>query len=645
MSMNKSEPRTVQDLAFWNRTAFQVVSTLIALAIVPLFLVLTISLNISRQALEENSYATLNGIAEQKLKRINEWIDATYLTMTIISENSATFARVFEDNESTEIAIGVANNYMASVANSDPHIKDFFVYDLSGRIMAASSPRFVGRIVNRQPYFTESFNVEDFRIEPPYFDVAEGNLALVATDIIEGDNGEALGVIAALLDTENLNAIMIDRTGLGETGETYLVSQASRYLLTPSRFEGFPQNRAYFSQGIDAAMAGEAGFGIYPDYRGLSVIGNYRYIPELELALIAEIDASEGFAALSQVTNVTLITAVVIALLAVLVSAIISRQQSQSINNLTEVATAIANGDLKQRLSIKSNTELGILAQDFNIMADNLSENIDQLNSKFREVDDANKQLRVANAKAKEATRLKSEFLANMSHELRTPLNAIIGFTGIMLEGFAGEMDADANHMVKRVYDNSKSLLTLINDILDIAKIESGRLELVKTAAYPDALADQWRTRTSILAEQKGLSYTVEVDSSLPQTLYVDTERLSQVAINLLSNAIKFTQEGGIKLQMLKKGHFWQIVVSDTGIGIPPHAQEYIFDEFRQVDGSSMRSYGGTGLGLAITRKLVLMMGGTISVESVVGKGSKFIVALPIEERPTEEISIQAETT
>ncbi len=197
--------------------------------------------------------------------------------------------------------------------------------------------------------------------------------------------------------------------------------------------------------------------------------------------------------------------------------------------------------------------------------------------------------------------------------------------------------------MTSRVYENSQSLLVLINDILDIAKIESGRIDLMNLPMNPAELANQWKSRTKVLADQKGLSFEVIVDESLPQTLYGDTERLSQIAINLLSNAFKFTETGKVTLAMRKKRQFWQISVTDTGIGIPPHAQQYIFDEFRQVDGTSMRSYGGTGLGLAITRKLVLMMNGTIKVESVMGKGSVFTVMLPLQDTGDEQVIEQVE--
>jgi signal transduction histidine kinase len=247
------------------------------------------------------------------------------------------------------------------------------------------------------------------------------------------------------------------------------------------------------------------------------------------------------------------------------------------------------------------------------------------------ELESVNSELKSANAIARESVRLKSEFLATMSHELRTPLNAIRGFTSIMIEGMGGEIDDEARHMVERINANGDRLLTLINDILDIAKIEAGRMELVDEILTPTQLTEQWQMQMSVLAEQRGLNFEVHVDPRLPETLHGDSTRITQVATNLLSNAFKFTKEGTVTLDVKHAANnTWQIVVSDTGSGIPPHALNYIFEEFRQVDGSSMRAYGGSGLGLAIVRNICRLMEGKIDVTSELGKGSTFTVTLPL---------------
>ncbi|MFW5691413.1 MAG: sensor histidine kinase [Chloroflexota bacterium] len=242
--------------------------------------------------------------------------------------------------------------------------------------------------------------------------------------------------------------------------------------------------------------------------------------------------------------------------------------------------------------------------------------------------DDALAAQRIAN----ENSRLKSEFLSTMSHELRTPMNAIEGFSGIILKRMAGvDYNDKAERYLKKIQANSRRLLGLINDFLDLSRIESGRLELASLPMCPRDMAQEWYASLSVLAEKKGLGFEVIVDPALPETMYGDEESISKIVINLLGNAIKFTEGGGVTLALQCSGNQMAIRVSDTGMGIPPHARDFIFDEFRQVDQSSKRQHGGTGLGLAIVQKLTRAMGGTVSVESEVGVGSTFTVLLPIE--------------
>lgn len=243
-----------------------------------------------------------------------------------------------------------------------------------------------------------------------------------------------------------------------------------------------------------------------------------------------------------------------------------------------------------------------------------------------------------------ELDRLKSAFLANMSHELRTPLNSILGFTDVMLEGLDGPLTDYMDNDLRLVQKNGQHLLHLINDVLDMAKIESGKMNLHPEKFKVHTVLDEVTSITSTLASEKNLALFIAEDSDRELEIFADNTRLRQVMINLVNNSIKFTEKGKIAIRVSQlDGARALITVKDTGVGIPPDHLEAVFQEFTQVDTSTTRKAGGTGLGLPISRKLVEMHGGRIWVEStgVNGEGSTFFVELPLEARITEVIEKQ----
>jgi signal transduction histidine kinase len=240
----------------------------------------------------------------------------------------------------------------------------------------------------------------------------------------------------------------------------------------------------------------------------------------------------------------------------------------------------------------------------------------------FREIADKSEELRLA-------SQHKSQFLANMSHELRTPLNAILGSTELMVDGIYGDLPERAAGVLDRVQNNGKHLLALINDVLDLSKIEAGQLVLtLEDYALPDVVQSVL-TATEALASTKGLRMTADVAPGLPLGRG-DARRLSQVLLNLVGNAVKFTDQGEVAIGARAENGNFELTVRDTGPGIAPEDQGKIFEEFQQVDASNTRKKGGTGLGLAISKRMVEMHGGAISVESEPGHGATFRVSLPI---------------
>jgi len=240
---------------------------------------------------------------------------------------------------------------------------------------------------------------------------------------------------------------------------------------------------------------------------------------------------------------------------------------------------------------------------------------------------------------------LKSAFLANVSHELRTPMNTIIGYTELLLDSVDGPLNEEQEKSLKKVVANARHLLQLINDVLDVSKIESGKVGVEVKELDLRWLVDSVIPVFEPLINQKGLTLSVNIDEGLP-LIYGDEERIKQILINLLSNAVKFTHKGGITISArlsdsgIKPGEpaiFEEVCIEDTGIGIKEEDLGRIFDKFVQVDPSTVRQYEGTGLGLSIVRGLVLLHKGKIWVESKYGEGSRFCFTLPIKKEIYEE--------
>jgi signal transduction histidine kinase len=411
---------------------------------------------------------------------------------------------------------------------------------------------------------------------------------------------------------------VVTRIKVGDKGKAYVVDGAGYLVADPDI--GLVLRKTDLSE-LEHVKASLTGKGddepamLARDAAGAEVLTAFAPIEPLGWRVFVEQPVNEVYATLDASilrTALLLLGGFVISALAALA---LARRMVRPIRTLQEGAQRIGAGELEQKIDVHTGDELEALAGQFNRMTEELRRSYAELEQK---VEERTAQLAVAN-------RHKSEFLANMSHELRTPLNAIIGFSEALRERMFGELNAKQVEYLNDIHASGRHLLSLINDILDLSKIEAGRMELDVSSFPAPAALEAAMSLVRERAQRGGIALSLELDPALGE-VRADERKFKQILLNLLSNSIKFTPAGGrVAVRAGVNGAGLEVSVRDTGIGIAPEEQGAVFEEFRQVGPRAE----GTGLGLALTKRFVELHGGRIHLESAPGQGSTFTFTLP----------------
>jgi len=350
------------------------------LVILPVLIVTIVILNRTGSQARDQVYNQLDSVTELKSDQILRWLDEGNLAMDMLLSgsdaqrfNKFASAQVLSPGAETQI-----NKTLAGVVKTQ-YFKRLFIYNKEGLVIASSDPADIGKSVATQPYFSVSLHAD--YVQSPIVDPHSSQSTMYITRPLRGDKIQASGVLAGELNIESLADILLERTGLGSTGETYLVSVQNNHLLTPSRFEGYEMTQAYHSEGIDRALQGETGRGTYGSYRpSVDVLGSYRFIPELQAALLAEVEQSQALAAYRQAQFFSIFLAIVADLVAIAVGLFISRNISRPIQALTVSAQRIGSGELNAEIvEVRRQDEIGVLARSFHQMQSDLVASYEKL--------------------------------------------------------------------------------------------------------------------------------------------------------------------------------------------------------------------------------------------------------------------------
>ncbi len=505
----------------------------------------------------------------------------------------------------------------------EPALQDLTHYDAQGRPQVHVSRMALSQVPGSDPSeFTPATRLRWADGLPPaqgsieYAEGYEPQLLLVTPDPRMGAGVTVARVnlrtlarhLAPVLHNANLEAYAVDRRGV-------VVLHADTTLMLAQR--AAPQGTTT-ATGPRQALA-RAGL------EGTPVLASQFPLTELGLQLVIEQPRAVALAPVYSTlvrTGVVILLAVAGAMLAALW---VVGRVSQPIRALHQGATALGQGHLATRIDVHSGDELQDLAAQFNHMAANLQELYRDMSAKIAE---RTRDLELAN-------RHKSEFLTNMSHELRTPLNAIIGFSDVLREELFGPLGEKQKEYANDIHASGEHLLSLINDVLDLSKIEAGHMELALSEIDVDGVLRGTAAMMRERCTRAGLHLQLDLDAA-PDTWVVDTRRLKQILLNLLGNAVKFTPPGGtvtVRAGENDDEGLW-VEVSDTGVGIAPEHQAMVFEEFRQVGDDILRKSEGTGLGLPLVRRLVRLHGGEVTLHSLPGQGSTFHFNLPRQPEP-----------
>ncbi len=443
------------------------------------------------------------------------------------------------------------------------------------------------------------------------------------------------GVVVAAIDLSFVGEV-IDRARTGTAGYAYAVDrrgmlithQDVNLVLQGAEFDALPQVDAALGALADGPSGGAL---IGRNHDGTEVLSAYETIGSLGWHVFVEEPLSEAFAPIEAAIWRTALLLVAFLILAIATGVVLARRLVRPIESVQAAAAKIGSGALDERIEVTSDDELGALATEFNRMASQLQESYAGLEQKVeertQELASALAELDEKSGELELASKHKSAFLANMSHELRTPLNAIIGFSQVLRDGMFGDVNEKQEEYLDDILSSGNHLLSLINDVLDLSKVEAGQIEL---DIGPFSLREALESGVVMVRERATReSVRITLEPTEVGVVRGDERRVRQVVFNLLSNAVKFTPaDGHVDVRALQVNGEVRISVADTGPGIAPDDVERIFEEFQQTE-AGLEQREGTGLGLTLSKRLVELHGGRIWVDSELGAGSTFVFTLP----------------
>lgn len=586
----------------------------------------------AREALSQAAVEHLETVANIKKDEFNGWLNEQRRNLVFITwlpefrKLAGAIASYPAGTPEYQDAYQTLSRHLSYIVTAGFDSTEYLVLDLNGEVAVSTDKANEGLSYADTSYFTRG---QTRLVEHIYVSPKTGKPTITIANPLFNDQDRSVGVMVTHLDLARVDRLIQEDNRPWQDTESYLVDKNRIFVSADFLLDKQQYPNGVFSEGIDSALQGKNGFGLYTNYAGMPVIGVYRWMGNQEIALVTEISQEEAFAPARRLALTILLIGSGSVLLLTFGTYLLVRQVSLPIKALTNAATRLAEGDLNEVAPVMTEDEVGVLACAFNKMTEQLlhaqDETIEELEKK---VEERTAELITARDAAEAASRFKSVFLSNMSHEIRTPMNAMIGFCQLMKSDIS--LTGKQREYVEIINRSGEHLLGLINVVLEMSKIEAGRVGVNLGNIDLQAMFHDIEAMFRIRVEAKNLSLLVDVSEDVPRYATTDEGKLRQILINLMGNAVKFTSSGGISVRARSGDECRRLIVEveDTGPGMNGKECDRLFQAFEQTEAGA--NAGGTGLGLALSREYARLLGGDVTVRSEVGRGSCFHVELDI---------------
>ncbi len=606
----------------WNRSLrARLVSHFLLLSLLIVALAGYLAFVGARRELRQSVVERLSAVAGHEEEQLRGWVEnqrREVVHLAALPEVRA-LAAAWLDGELAEARRARAGTRLRRILNTTlaikPSLQEIFILShAGGRIVLSTNQDREGEYRVRDSFFIQGR--DGTFVQNVYPSPLEFKPTLTISTPLAGTDTDLIGVLAVHLNLDELDRVVHGRAGLGDSGESYLIDKYNDFV-TGTRFgrERFP--RGVHTAGIDAAVAGRNGSGSYANYDGIPVLGVYRWIDDLELALLVEIGQREAFAPARRIVRLIFGVGLALALLLAAGTVLLATQIARPIRRISEAALQVAIGNLEASAPVSTRDEIGVLARSFNEMTRRLRLLYDDLKQEIAQHQQAREELEAKNAELE-------RFTYTVSHDLKSPLVTIKGFLGLLEKDAAAGNRERMSRDVQRIQNAAETMNRLLDELLELSRI--GRQVNPPEEVALDELA---RLAVELLAGEIGQrGVEIEIAPGLP-VVSGDRIRLLEVFQNLLANAVKFMggqESPQVEVGLRDSGTEPVVFVRDNGMGIDPRYQEKIFGLFERLDGG----VEGTGVGLALVKRIVEVHGGRIWVESPgLGSGSAFCFTLP----------------